>query len=283
MKNSLLVDENELKRFIEWLPDIGWDEAYLVMILIRSKMLKKIFGFKGTDHTLQRTIVPGYYREYTKLMLEKTIKRYALLGYYSRELFMYFRHKPGTDEVEEAIEVPRELIGIMILINPVDWINASLLTVNDVVRAFYSAWRKPKESEKLIRRIDTRYLRNCHSREKRMFHQIDVDTKEKEVISVLEDKFIEYLGFIPAHIETPHGYHYLVPVHKFTSDISKRWFKPKEKKKRKQTSITFQEWLEKYDKELGGKILEYKKQTLEPVPGTLYQGDFVVRFTPEKQ
>ena len=280
MSLGLLVDEQELRRFISWLPDIEWNEAYVVMILIRSKLLKKKYGFKGTDHTLKLEIVPGYLVRWRERLFRK-IKQFALLGYYSEELYEYIRYKPGTREPEEIINIPRQLIGIMIGINPADWVKVSVKAVEEFNMSLLNAMYHPEQADKLVRRIDLRIPALCMKYAKHRFHMIDLDTKNNKVVSDFESRLKEVLGYRPAKIETPHGYHYIIPVYRFDKETAKKWF----------TYMNQLALLKQYyaydlgilgDDEAVDKLIEYKKDFQEPAPGVLYQGDFVVRFYEER-
>jgi len=295
---GLLVDEQELRKFVEWLPDIQWNEAYTVMILIRSKLLKKKYGFKGTDHTLKLEIVPGYLVRWRERLVKK-IKQFALLGYHSEELYEYVRYKPGTREPEEIINIPHQLIGIMIGINPADWVKVSVKAVEEFNMSLLQAMYNPEQADKLVRRIDLRIPALCMKYAKRRFHMIDLDTKNSKVVSDFESRLKEVLGYRPAKIETPHGYHYIIPVYKFDKETAIKWFgkitRVKDTKPYEFISkpgfLDQLPLLKQYyaydlgilgDDEAVDKLIEYKSDFQEPAPGTLYQGDFIVRFYREQ-
>ena len=308
---GLLVDEAELRKFIEWLPDIEWNEAYVVMILIRSKLLKKEFGFKGTDHTLKLEIVPGYLVRWRERLLRK-IKQFAVLGYYSEELYEYIRYKPGTREPEEILNIPNKLIGIMVSVNSADWVKASVKAVEEFNMSLWEAMRNPEKADRLVRRIDLRIPALCMKYAKHRFWQIDVDTKNTEAIWELEILLRKTIGYVPARIETPHGYHYLVPIYRLeearagafamifknevygvkavrsleklinkTEDEELRSILRKAVETRYSPFYVWKcEWANKLAMDID-KIAETKNDFQEPAPGTIYQGKYIVRFRKE--
>ena len=273
------MDESEARRFVEWLPGIKWNEAFVVMILIRSKMLKEKYGFKGTDHVLKIEIVPGYHSFWRRRLLSK-IKRFAVLAYYSDEVYEYVRYKPGTREPDEVIPVPRELVGVMVSVNPADWVRASAKAVEEFSMSLVDGMYNPGEAPRIVRRVDLRVPALCMKYSKRVFHMIDLDTKHGPVVSGFESRLREVLGYVPARVETPHGYHYLIRVSSFDRDLARKWFGGFVEE--------LSEIREEYAEVLGlegddvEKLIEYKKNFQEPVPGTLYQGSFVVRFMEER-
>lgn len=263
--SSLLVDEKELQDFLDWLPEIDWHQCYVCVLLIRARGLKEKFGFKGSEHAVQLKFVPGYYGGYTRFRLELTIKRLALLAWHS-ELFPYFRHKPGTDEIEEVVHVPRELMAVMVSPNPSRWVVASVDTVQEFMKGLITLISASDAARKEIRRLDVRLPANCMKRQVTIFHQIDVDTKDRALVEELEKKMVDILGYLPAKLETPHGYHYLPKVFSLDREMAKKWF-----------GYFRHEFLPQF-----GNVVEYKTKFLEPCPGCLYQGDWIVRFKPEE-
>ena len=273
------IDTGMVGYFIDWLPSIDWNECYVVMLLIRSKMLKKKFCFKGTDHTLSMRIVPGYHSDWRD-RLYRVVLRYAVWKQYAPYLFMYTRYEPGTRTPKEYIQVPSELVGVMVSVNPADWVKVSVKAEEEFNMSLWEAMLNPEEASRLVRRIDLRIPALAMKHAKHRFHMIDLDTKNSNVIDDFEDRLRKTLGFIPARIETPHGYHYLIPVYRFDNDTAKKWFKeflpsiPKLKK-------TYAEWLGIIDSRDIDKLVEYKKDFQEPVPGIPYQGDFIPVFRSE--
>ena len=273
------VDEAETKKFVEWLPDIKWNEAFVVMLLIRSKKLKERYGFKGTDHVLKLEIVPGYVPLWRRRLLSK-IKRFAILAYYSEEVYEYVRYKPGTREPDEVIPIPRELVGVMMSVNPADWVRASVKAVDEFSVSLVDAMYNPGEAPRIVRRVDLRVPALCMRYAKRKFHMIDLDTKHPGIVEDFESRLREVLGHVPARVETPHGYHYLVRVSAFDRDAAKKWFGDF-LKNLPNIRRTYADTLGVAGEE-AEKLIEYKKDFQEPVPGTRYQGDFIVRFRPEQ-
>ena len=224
--NSLVVDEKELTRFIEWLTPLREDEAYEVILLIRSTGLRDKYGFKGTDHKLDSKVIHGYLNEIINNpppVFNKPIEHWRLrlyedvlkLGAEAVNVpWYYIRYVPGTRIVDSVYTVPPELMGVFISINPSNIMKASLSTVKDVVD---SAWTIASTSKikEAFRRPDTRYHANIMRHSKTRFHTIDVDDKElgKRLLELFASKF----GFKPATIKTVRGIHILINIELLTS------------------------------------------------------------------
>ena len=105
-------------------------------------------------------------------------------------------------------------------------------------------------------------INNGEIKKRTLIAYIDIDTKDTKhlVFEILYSYHLSHNRFEFPVIETPHGYHVLVMLDRMDKDQLRNWF----------TDIVPE--IQKLDD------VEYKKQALEPVPGTLYQGDYIVRF-----
>jgi len=261
-----MADPAETLKFIEWLPGIEWFEAYVALLLIRSKGLRERFGFKGSDHCLRIEVVPGYLED-PRLRLYLVLRRLALLAASSDQLYLYERH---TDRGIERYPIPPELATVMVTPNPANWVKASLDAARELMDSMYGAVMNPGRAGDIVRRIDVRLGANAMRRTRHVFHMIDVDDRSlfKEVLDMVHG----YLGYRPAHIETPNGGHVLVRVGGFDRDTARRWFSEVPKR------------LGEMARGAGDpKLIEYKKNFQEPAPGIRYRGDFVPRFRPEER
>ena len=150
-----MLNPEETLKFIEYLPEVKWYEAYVAMILIRSKGLKEKFGFKGTDHSLEIKIVPGY-RTHPKLSLYLLLRRMSVLAQHSSEYYTYERHI-NANKVE-IYRVPPELVVIMVSPNVSNWVKASTATVKEYVESLMHSVLNPESASRLVRRIDVRLV-----------------------------------------------------------------------------------------------------------------------------
>jgi len=263
---GIMVDPEEAIRFIEFLPDIGWSQAYVVLLLIRSKGLREKYGFKGTDHCLSIHIVPGYYDD-PKFKLYLVLRRYSVVAYYSREYYLYERH---VGDSIEYYHVPQPLVALMVSPNPSDWVRASIDTVNEFISSLREAMLNPERAGEIVRRIDVRLGANAMRRTRHLFHMIDID--DRSLIPEIESKVTEIIGYMPARVITKRGEHILVKVSDFTREQARRWFNE------------IPRLIDEVNKTTGDKepVVEYKKNFQEPVPGTYYR-DYIPRFKPPEK
>ncbi len=262
---GIMVQPKETIKFIRFLPEISWNQAYVVLLLIRSKGLKEKYGFKGSDHSLSLHVVPGYYDD-PKFKLYLVLRRYSVIAEYSREYYVYERH---TSEGVEYYRIPQPLVALMVSPNPSDWVKASVDTVNEFVNSLRDALINPERAGELVRRIDVRLGANSMRRAKHIFHMIDID--DRSLIPEVEGKVQEIVGYMPARIITKRGEHILVRVSEFTKNQAKKWFSEIPK------------YVDELNKSLNTEepMVEYKKNFQEPVPGTKYR-DYIPKFKPSE-
>jgi len=263
---GIMVDPEETIKFIEFLPEISWNQAYVVLLLIRSKGLKEKYGFKGSDHSLSLHVVPGYYDD-PKFKLYLVLRRYAVVAEYSEEYYVYERHVGDNVEI---YRVPQPLVALMVSPNPSDWVKASVDTINEFVNSLRDALLNPERAGEVVRRIDVRLGANSMRRTKHIFHMIDID--DRSLIPEVEGKVQEIVGHLPARIITKRGEHILVRVSEFTKNQAKKWFSEIPK------------FIDELNKSLNTEepMVEYKKNFQEPVPGTKYR-DYIPKFKPPER
>ena len=256
---GIMVNPEETIKFIEFLPEISWNQAYVVLLLIRSKGLKEKYGFKGSDHSLSIHVVPGYYDD-VKFKLYLVLRRYSVIAQYSQEYYIYERY---TEDGVEYYKVPQPLVALMLSPNPSDWVRASIDTLTEFMNSVRDALYNPERASEVIRRIDVRLGANAMRRCKHVFHMIDID--DKSLVPEVESKVQDILGYLPARIITKRGEHLLIKVSEFDRDTARRWFSEIPK------------LIDELNKSSSELVVEYKKNFQEPVPGTLYR-DFIPKF-----
>jgi len=320
---SLVIDERELERFVAWLPPIGVDEAYLLQLMVRSRGLKERYGFKGTDHVLLQKAVHGYHYqrdpqrgwEYWRTRLLYEIQRIGTLA--GSAPWEYVRYREGTKEIEEIVLVPPPLMAIYIHLNPSRVLDAALDAIKDVVTSITTIAKSASADRAVLmrevyKRPDLRYYSGLARRQRTVFHSVDVDAME--IVTFLENEFVEVFGFVPPRITTHRGKHFLINLEELrSSGLLRRYVGPvpprvkkamervksmrsvclsspercaedlrviegfvRDRSKPMFHRLTAMSYV--YVDERGVPLVEVKSQALEPAPGTLYKGEVVVRL-----
>ena len=256
-RGSLLVDENELHKFVSWLPDINWDECYLVFMIPRTRKFKEMFGTSIKETVIERLVVPGYVDSWRDKFI-RHVRKLGILGYYSSELYTMRKH--GYD-----ISVPWEVLGILVCLNACNWVKASLDTVEDYISIVRRVYSSPEAFSREMKRIDMMFYSNLHSTCRGRFHLIDLDTRDEGTVSIVEEVLEMVFSRVPPKITTPHGYHYIIDTQAMPVELRAQWF----------AKGGIRDMLVDRFRN----VLEYKDSVVQsPVPGTVYQGSHIVRF-----
>jgi len=244
--NKYSYDINEIKRFVNALPDLEEKYVYLLMLCVRSRYAKELLGVKVRDTVLLRDFV--IWGDKWRDALIRRILRMIVLAKNSE---MVFRVKD--------LPVPSIATGIVIVINPARVDTAYIDFIKEITSDIINAlWDRVAKMEKL-------WFSCLHKRTKRRFHTIDVDSKDENIISHIESVLEKY-GKWYMKIETVRGFHYVIDL----KNIDTRYFTNFMKKELPELS-------KKYIDEENKPIIEYKKDPLEPIPGTMY-GGFLVKL-----
>jgi len=252
---GILVQPEETIRFLEFLPDLEWHQAYVSLLIVRSSGLKEKYGFKGSDHVLSIKVIPGSVED-PKFRLYLNLRRLCLLADHSQELYSY-RHK------DTLFMIPKNVVAVMISPNPADWVRASV----DTITEFLNGMRESIVGSIQLRRLDTLLGANCMRRFRHLFHMIDID--DPSLVPEILEKVQEILGYIPARIFTRRGVHLLIKVSSFNKNQAKKWF------------LTIPDFVKSLNTSEEKTLVEYKTNFLDPLPGSVYKGIVPVFKEPE--
>jgi len=313
----LRVDYDELKRFTLWLPPLDRHQAYVLLLLTRTRDLRRKKKFKGSDAKLQSYAVHGALsgaipagadspfdtsveewrlRYYSVVLRLEAMRRYAP--------FYYVRKRPDTKEPFDVARIPPETIMIYTTVSPSDVLDAAADVVAESARWAFASARGRAD---VFRRPDELYKSRLHAHVKARFHTIDVD--DKALLDRLLTLLRETLGYRPAVIYTRRGGHILIDLRLLDElGATNRWVGPPAPELRRTVEAYMKEpapalakKIEEHvfsgasplfhaipalgviyrDPETGGPLVEIKTKSIEPVPGTEHKGE-IVRFEPEQ-
>jgi len=228
------------------LPELEEEHAYLLMLICRSRFMKQMRGAKIRDTVLEKSVI--IWGEKWRDALFRRIKRFSILAENADKLY-----------VVKSNYVPPSATGIMIVLNQARIKNAVVDFLNEVTKIVILENRL-----EAIGRLENIWFGSLHKRTKKRFHVLDVDTMDAEILSEIEAILEKYGGWW-AKIETFRGVHYILDL----TAIDVRRFFPEFVRKE------YPKLQEKYRDEEGKPLIEYKKEALEPVPGTMYGGKLI--------
>ena len=243
---------DQLRDFVNNLPDLKEGQCYLLLLSLRSRYVKEKFGIKLPDTVLEREIVYWYYDDWRDVFIRK-VKKLATLGEHAEDIYVI--RKGGTEYI-----VTKDVLGIFAVINPSDVRKALADLSNEIISSALITG-----DLKYIANIKKRWFGCLHRRTRTIFHTIDIDDKFlfDSVLSKLRKYTHPYMI-----IETPRGFHFIVHIPSL-GEKAKDYFEYF-------VSCDLDDLRRRFSKDK----IEYLKQGLEPVPGTLYGGHEVWLIAP---
>jgi len=254
----MIWNEEELRRFINLLPDLQEHHAYILMLMVRSRFAKQLLGVKVKDVVLEREVIPWYKIDWRDDFFKK-VKKLAILGEYASEIFTIFKEKQGL------VSVQPQACGIVCVMNQAnvkqalcDFLNETLklLIMQGDVENAHKVWK--------------RYVAQLHKRAKKIFHVLDLDVKDKNIFNEVMSELDKYKQpyFV---IETSRGYHFVIDLKVFAEDkkLAGRFFTEFVKKYVPEKQKVLHEVDEHGNKK---SLIEYQTQAMSPIPGTVYGG-----------
>jgi hypothetical protein len=185
MNYQIISDEDELRRFIDWLPDLGENEIYYLALFTRKKYLVDVGGhpwIKSDKNHLKR------FTSTKERLFDKIRQLECPLGSY------VVRGKGDT-----TFTIPQETLVLYITPNPRDLWKATIRGAIDLMRVVECQGKNSNPHQEILSTIQ----RTCSRKEVITF---DLDEKNPEILA----KFQEICGTALDVVETRGGYHCLV-------------------------------------------------------------------------
>ncbi len=243
----MTLDEERLRRFTAWLPDIDDDRAYVVQVMLRPWKS----GHEGLPRSglLHLELVEGgcCWRE----RLETAVRRAALIASRSSETLV-------TVKGSSLVHPPPDAVAVYTRVNPsVLHRAATRLCIEHIEDLEARAYGGASGPPRLFSRLASVLARSLETR----FHTLDVE--DEELLRALAERLHTTLGVELGVVKTRRGGHILIPVTLLDEERAR---------------LLFRELLPEVLRRYRG-LVEHKREGLEPTPGTLYKGvivDFIV-------
>lgn len=239
MNYQIIADEDRLKEFIEWLPELKQEETFYLCLFARSKYCKGIAHVRSDKAQLKR------FTSNKERMLDKIRQLECPIGAYTMK-------EVGTPN---RIDIPQEALALYITINPRSFIIANKNSVRkllDLALQPYNGFHPYQEVMSEVQKAKSRseFITFDFDIDKENWHRVQVDIIDE----IGEDGW--------QAVETRGGYHVIVRPSQVLPELQKKgdWYN------RMRRLLA----LYSSDHDNAGDIML-------PVPGT-YQGGFIPKF-----
>lgn len=202
MKNNytVILDEDRLKKFIEWLPELKPNETYYCCLFARSKYCKDIKHISSDKAQLKR------FTSSRGRLFHKIKQLECKLG-------SYVQRKTGNDNV-----VPQEALALYITVNPRDMAKATRSGVKRLLDLALSGSEGFNPHQEIMSEIQK-------ARGTRYFFGLDFDVKGGDANSAIEQIALILNSNEYSILQTRGGFHCLVHLKELRDSIEKTWYK----------------------------------------------------------
>ena len=188
---KIILDEDLLKNYIEWLPELSEDECFYGCLFGRKKYCKSI-PWPGSDKTqLKRFTAKKENLLFKIKQLECPVGSYEIKG------------QP----------IPQDALALYLQINPRNLWKATIRSIGQLAKVIECSGRSSNPHQEVLSEIQ-------RSSSKKKYIIFDLDVKDfsalKECTSIVDNKC--------EVIETRGGYHILVIADKMKEFHNKKWY-----------------------------------------------------------
>lgn len=194
---QIIVDEDKLKEFIDWLPDLKNQETYYCTLFARSKYSKAI---KAGDKQILKSFTSSKSRLINKIKQLET--------------------KVGTYLTKERITgidvpIPQEALALYISVNPRDIIKATKASLKEFVDLITSEYNGYNPYKKVLTHIQ----QSCS---RKLYSEFDFDNVPFEYVKTESEKILnkDCLNYVI----TRGGVHTLIDLSKVKNSENKFWY-----------------------------------------------------------
>ena len=193
MNLKIILDEQHLKEYIKWLPDLKDEECYYGSLFCRKKY--DTTGTIKSDKSQLKSFVA-------------TNKDYLLRKIKQLETFYSYDGK----------RVPQESLALYLNVNPRCLVKANFKTMKDILTNIERMdFKNPETIAKSAIQV---------SASKKRYFIFDLDGKEISLSQILEKLYLEIFGGTPCFsiLETRGGFHIMVDLEKISQNVTKSWY-----------------------------------------------------------
>lgn len=188
---KIILNEELLKSYIEWLPDLQENECYYGCLFARKKYCKSI-PWPGTDKTQLKRFTAKKWN-----LLHKIKQMECPLGSYEIK---------GQD-------IPQDALALYLHVNPRDLWKSTIRSIGQLAKVIESNGRNSNPHQEVLSEIQ-------RSPGKKKYIIFDLDTKDDKILN----DCIKIIDGNCELMETRGGYHIFIPTEKANTISNKKWY-----------------------------------------------------------
>ena len=264
--------ESDVKEFVRRLPEltVSPPTVHLAMLVVRSKKVKELLGYKLSDLVVERDIVRAIKSDgglLDELELALGERRASWRDRYFSKIhnLAVLQHHGRYDvktEKKNISRIPTEAMGILATISPRNVYSATATIMKDNITHLYS---RDESADISLAMLTSRFFGALHKHKTRDTHfvAIDIDTLDSSIYKDVYDSVSSYPKFMIT--ETSGGYHVVLNLTK--SEDAADWHG--QNGGQQQLGLRYPPIPDPVTANLRN-IIEYQADSQEPIPGTLY-------------
>jgi len=191
---KIILDEDALRSFIDWLPELQDGEAYYCCLFARKKYCKDIKYIKSDKCQMKRFTADKERLLHKIRQLECPIGSYVQRG---------------------GIEIPQEALALYISLNPRSYEKAARSNIIELVKLItkpYGNWNSHQVAMSHVQKAWSRKIYFDLD-----FDDVDFDSMKDQISSGINTDCLSVLN-------TRGGFHLLVNLKKINKEYSKTWY-----------------------------------------------------------
>lgn len=189
---QIIINEDTLKEYIEWLPDLGPSELYYGCLFARKKYCTSI-PWPGSD----------------KSQLKRFTARKENLLHKIKQL----ECPVGSYEMK-GVAIPQDALALYLHVNPRNMWKATIKSISALAKVIECDGRTSNPHQEVMSEIQK-------SKGNVKYLIFDLDTKDQDVLQQCID-IVE--GNVEKIMETRGGFHIFIPKDKVKSITNKKWY-----------------------------------------------------------
>ena len=195
MNYKIVTDENELLKFIDFLPELGPTETYYLCLFARKKYCAQVKHISSDKAQLKRFVT-------NKDRMFNKIKQLEV------EVGQYYQYRNGN-----KVEIPQEALALYITPNPRSMKKAIVPSITNLLKIYDTA----TEGYNIVQEVLSQVQKSVGTK---YFYNVDFDVDKSRFSEIKH--LVDSINLKGDWVETRGGFHYLVDLK--DPNLNQKWY-----------------------------------------------------------